>query len=130
MHHDEAVGFLQFPDQSEYLCFYKSKLMAKTKITVQGLEIAIERIDTEDYISLTDIAKQAERKPADSIADWLRNSATLRFLQTWEMLHNENFKVGQMQDFRLSATDNRKAISPKIEILRTSKAAEKVKKLK
>lgn len=87
--------------------------MAKTKITVQGLEIAIEHIDTEDYISLTDIAKQTERKPADSIADWLRNSATLRFLQTWEMLHNENFKVGQMQDFRLSATDNRKAISPK-----------------
>lgn len=86
--------------------------MKNQTITVRGLEIVIERIDSEDYISLTDIAKQTERKPADSIADWLRNSATLLFLQTWEFLHNENFKVGQMHDFRINASDNRKSISP------------------
>lgn len=86
--------------------------MAKKIIEVLGLEIVIEQVDNEDYISLTDIAKQTERKPADSISDWLRNSATLLFIQTWERLHNPNFKVGQMQDFRILATDNRKAISP------------------
>lgn len=79
---------------------------------VLGLEIVIDRINNEDYISITDIAKQTERKPADSIADWLRNSATLLFLQTWEALHNPNFKVGQMQDFRIRAADNRKLVSP------------------
>ena len=86
--------------------------MSKQKITVLGLEIVIEQFDSEDYISLTDIAKQTERKPADTIADWLRNSATLLFLQTWEFLHNENFKVGQMQDFRMGAVDNRKSVNP------------------
>jgi hypothetical protein len=86
--------------------------MSKQKITVLGLEIVVERFDSEDYISLTDIAKQTERKPADSIADWLRNAATLLFLQTWEFLHNENFKVGQMHEFRMGAVDNRKSINP------------------
>ncbi len=72
----------------------------------------IERIKDADYISLTDIAKQTERPPAESIRDWLRNASTLMFLETWETLHNKDFKVGQMHQFRNDAVDNRKAVSP------------------
>ncbi|MCU0345946.1 MAG: KilA-N domain-containing protein [Saprospiraceae bacterium] len=56
--------------------------MSKQKITVLGLEIVVERFDSEDYISLTDIAKQTPRPTAESIRDWIRNSATLLFLQS------------------------------------------------
>ncbi len=86
--------------------------MAKQKITVEGLSIALERVEGVDYVSLTDIAKQTERSPAESIRDWLRNSSTLLFLETWETLHNPNFKVGQMHQFRNDASDNRKTVSP------------------
>lgn len=95
-----------------YSLFNKIRLMANNTITVQGLQIVIERIDSENYISMTDIARKTERKPADTIADWLRNSATLLFLQTWEFLHNKNFKVGQMHEFRMGAVDKRKAVNP------------------
>ena len=53
--------------------------MSKQKLNVQGLDIAIEHNDNGDYISLTDIAKQSERKAGLIIIDWLRNRSTLRF---------------------------------------------------
>ena len=84
--------------------------MAKKKntIEVQGLTIHLDTINDNDFINITDIAKQnSERKAADIITNWLRNSKTLLFLQTWEQLHNVNFKVSQMQDFRLMIQDER-----------------------
>lgn len=86
--------------------------MAKQKLTVEGLPISVETLGGVDYISLTDIARQTDRPPSDSIRDWLRNSSTLLFLETWETLHNPNFKLGQMHQFRNEAADNRKTISP------------------
>lgn len=94
--------------------------MAKQKITVEGLSIAVERVEGVDYVSLTDIAKQTERSPAESIRDWLRNSSTLLFLETWETLHNPDFKVGQMHQFRNDAADNRKKVSPQRYVEETS----------
>ena len=86
--------------------------MAKQKLTVEGLPISVETLGGVDYISLTDIARQTDRPPSDSIRDWLRNSSTLLFLETWETVHNPNFKLGQMHQFRNEAADNRKTISP------------------
>jgi KilA-N domain len=65
--------------------------MDKHKINVQGLAISIEKNDHGDYISLTDIAKQSERKAGLIIIDWLRNRSTLRFLETWELRYNPSF---------------------------------------
>jgi len=81
--------------------------MNKKKIQVKGAIINIHHINGNDYVSLTDIAKNSERKPANIITDWLRNSKTLLFLETWETLYNSNFKVTQMQDFRFRITDER-----------------------
>ena len=83
----------------------------KKKITVRGLTINVHSIEGNDYVSLTDIAKGTERKAANIITDWLRNSKTLIFLETWESLHNKNFKVTQMRDFRFKITDERFYIS-------------------
>jgi len=89
--------------------------MAKNKILeVKGLEIRIEPIHDNDYVSLTDIAKQsAEMRPAITIQGWLRNANTILFLDAWEKVHNANYKVSQMTDFLLQASSNRKSITPK-----------------
>lgn len=84
--------------------------MAKQKMTVDGLQISI---DNDNYVSLTDIARRSsDREPSSLIQGWLRNQNTLLFLETWERVHNINFKPSQMAGFRLSATQNRNAISP------------------
>lgn len=88
--------------------------MSKAKLIVEGLPVAIETVGAADYISLTDIARRnSDDKPANTIANWLRNQNTLLYLQTWEEVHNPNFKVLQMQDFRLKAVENRSLVSPK-----------------
>ncbi len=95
--------------------------MAKKKIEVQGLTIQISKIKDSDYVSLTDIAKKSNgNKPAYTILNWLRTQNTLLYLETWEQVHNPNFKVVQMHNFRLEAADNRAAISPKNYISQTN----------
>ena len=86
--------------------------MDKQKINVEGLVISIEKNDHGDYISLTDIAKQSERKAGLIIIDWLRNRSTLRFLEAWEQRHNPGFKVMQMRNFKEQVDDTRLDITP------------------
>jgi KilA-N domain len=86
--------------------------MDKHKINVQGLTISIEKNEMGDYISLTDIAKQSERKAGLIIIDWLRNRSTLRFLETWEQRYNPGFKVMQMRNFKEQVDDTRLDITP------------------
>lgn len=82
-------------------------------LAVNNLSIKIEKINQADYISLTDIAKQARsQRPANVIQNWLKNTNTLRYLFTWEKVHNPNVKVIQMEDLLLKSTDNRIIISP------------------
>lgn len=82
--------------------------------TVLGTEITINTINQENYISLSDIAKRSStNKPAVTIQSWLKNQSTLTFLKTWELVHNEHFKVSQMANFRELATDNRSSITVK-----------------
>ena len=82
------------------------------KIKIQGLEIHIEQIKDEDYVSLTDIAKNSDKRAAVLISSWIKNSNTLLFLDAWEKLHNPNFKVHQMEYFRLQTTENRYIATP------------------
>lgn len=65
--------------------------MAKSKISVQGLAINVEQIGEADFISLTDIARQASDEPRFVIRNWLSTQNTLNYLGAWESLHNPNF---------------------------------------
>lgn len=88
--------------------------MAKNKIQVQNFDIRIEYISDDEYISLTDIAKNnSEIEPHASIRSWLRNQNTISFLGAWEETFNPNFKPVHLDRFRRSASDNRINISPK-----------------
>ena len=61
--------------------------MKNNKIIVKGSEISILHIETEDYISLTDIAKHKDAERTDYIIqNWLRNRNTVELLGFWEQL--------------------------------------------
>ncbi|MEM6965212.1 MAG: KilA-N domain-containing protein [Bacteroidota bacterium] len=81
--------------------------MGINKIEVQGLTIRIERVDSSNYISLTDIAKVRESsEPRFLIRSWIKNTSTQEFLSEWEGLHNKKFKRDQMNTFRIESQSN------------------------
>jgi len=56
----------------------KQHNMKTSKLKVNGSEISFFNIDTEDYISLTDIAKHKDATNTDDIIkNWLRNRNTI-----------------------------------------------------
>ena len=68
-------------------CFEGKIEMTATKMNVQGIDIRYSRIDQEDYISLTDIAKYKNpASPKDVVKNWLRSKDTISFLGLWVML--------------------------------------------
>ena len=95
--------------------------MAKKKIKVRELEIRIKKIEENDFISLTDIAKQSDKETRFLIMSWLKNRSTLEFLETWERLHNPNFIKGdQMVTFRDNYLQNRNILTPQTWISETN----------
>ena len=68
------------------------------KLNVQGREIAILKINAEDYICLTDMLKA---KDGDFfITDWLRNRNTLEYIGIWEKFNNPDFNYGEFATIR------------------------------
>lgn len=86
--------------------------MIKKIITVQGLSIAIEQVKEQDYVSLTDIAKQSDKETRFLIMAWMKNASTLEFLETWEVLHNPNFKRDHLVTFKEKYLRNRSILRP------------------
>lgn len=71
------------------------------KINIEGKEIAIKSVNDQDYISLTDIAKQRNPdRPHAVIGQWLGNQDTEEFLELWESLHNPDFKRTKFDTFK------------------------------
>lgn len=87
----------------------------KLKIKAQGHEISIIAYENQDdYISLTDIAKQKNKDaPADIIKNWLRSRSTIEYLGLWEQLNNPSFKLVDFDQFRNEAGSNSFVLSPK-----------------
>lgn len=87
----------------------------KLKIKAQGHEISVIAYENQDdYISLTDIAKQKNKDaPADIIKNWLRSRSTIEYLGLWEQLNNPSFKLVDFDQFRNEAGSNSFVLSPK-----------------
>jgi hypothetical protein len=68
--------------------------MTKTKqLFVKKVSIRTINQNGEDYISITDIAKQKNPlEPKDVVKNWLRLKNTLEYLGLWEQLNNPLFK--------------------------------------
>ena len=91
--------------------------MSKSKTStmdVQGTSVTILSQATDDYISLTDIAKHKEPDRSDHvIQNWIRNRNTIEFLGTWERLNNENFKPLEFEGFKNRAGLNSFVLTPR-----------------
>jgi hypothetical protein len=87
--------------------------MATNKITVKGIDVRYNRINQNDYISLTDIAKfKNANAPKDVVKNWLRSKETIAFLGLWETLNNPDFKGVEFDSFRNEAGFNAFTLSP------------------
>jgi hypothetical protein len=76
--------------------------MSKMKaIDIKNAIISITKIEEEDYICLTDMAKakEGDSRAADVIKNWIRTRTTIEFLGTWETMYNPNFKVAEFDHF-------------------------------
>lgn len=82
------------------------------KINVQQTDVTILKINEDDYISLTDIAKFKSDDPTAVIANWMRNRNTIEYLGIWETLYNPDFKPLEFEGFRNEAGLNAFTMSP------------------
>jgi len=88
--------------------------MVKNKIIlVQGISIKTFRLGSEDYISLTDIARNKNPKePKDVVKNWMRSKTTIEFIGLWEQLNNSNFKGVEFDTFLYESGSNSFTLSP------------------
>jgi len=82
------------------------------KITAKDTEVTIVRINNEDYISLTDIAKFKTSDSNAVIGNWMRNRNTIEYLGIWESLYNPDFKPLEFEGFKKEAGLNAFVLSP------------------
>ena len=83
------------------------------KINVIDYNITVIRVDGNDYISLTDLAKYADNDdPRFPIQNWMRNKDVISYLGLWERLHNSDFKRVEFDTFKSEAGSNKFKISP------------------
>lgn len=92
------------------------KELISTQMNVNNRLVRVMRVDTIDYISLTDLAKyQNEDDPSGVIRNWMSNKNSFDFYNLWEELHNENFnsveshriKIDEVGYNRFTMTPNR-----------------------
>lgn len=82
-------------------------------VNVRGIPITTFKIGNEDYISLTDIARNKNpTEPKDVVKNWMRSRTTIEFLGLWEQLNNPNFKGVEFDSLLFEAGSNSFTLSP------------------
>jgi hypothetical protein len=86
----------------------------KSKIELQGFEITIISGNNDDFISLTDIARQRDLERSDYILqNWLRNRSTIEFIGLWEQLNNPIFNSIEFDGIKNLSGSNSFSLTPK-----------------
>jgi hypothetical protein len=85
----------------------------KNEIIVRDVSIKTIKINGEDYLCITDIARQKNSaEPKDVVKNWMRQKNTLEYLGLWERLHNPNFKGVEFDPLLTEAGSNSFTMSP------------------
>ncbi|MCL2747102.1 MAG: KilA-N domain-containing protein [Oscillospiraceae bacterium] len=86
----------------------------KGTITAKGTKIAVlSKGTSDDYISLTDIAKYKNvEEPFIVVNNWMRVRNTIEYLGIWEKLNNAEFKPIEFDRFLHEAGANAFTLSP------------------
>ena len=78
-----------------------NKESIKTEIKVKEQKIGVLRINNNEYISLTDLAKYAdEDDPRYPIQNWMRNKDVISYLGLWEVLTMKISNVSNSTRFK------------------------------
>lgn len=84
-----------------------------TIMNVNKSEIRVMRINNEDYISLTDLARYKNpEEPGEVIIKWMSNKSSFDFYSLWEELFNDNFKVAEFRHFKNDSATQSFTMSP------------------
>ena len=84
-----------------------------TIMNVNENEIRVMRINNEDYISLTDLARYKNPdNPGDVIIKWMSNKSSFDFYSLWEELFNDNFKLAESREFKNDSATQTFTMSP------------------
>ncbi|MBA4298663.1 MAG: DNA-binding protein [Cyclobacterium sp.] len=88
--------------------------MAKgKKITVKGTEITFLSTNSNDYISLTDMARYRDADRTNYIIqNWMRTRSAIEFCGLWEQLNNPIFKSIEFDAFKNQSGSNSFALTP------------------
>lgn len=89
--------------------------MTKNQIIVNDTKVTYKSINGDDYISLTDIAKQANSQdPSGVIRNWMSNKDSFHFYSLWEEINNPNFNSVEMRRIEVEEVGyNRFTMTPK-----------------
>ena len=82
------------------------------KIQVQSTSVTVIKINEQDHISLTDMARSKSDDPTAVVANWMRNRNTIEYLGIWETLYNPDFKPLEFEGFKKEAGLNAFTLSP------------------
>ena len=75
--------------------------MKKTsELDIRGTTVRVVKINGEDFVCLTDMAKLKSEDPSFTINHWMRNRMTIEYLGLWETLYNPDFKPAEFGRFR------------------------------
>ena len=78
-----------------------------TELMANGQSVRMMKINGEDFICLTDIARFKNPEfPADVVRNWMRSKMTVAFLGLWEQLHNPGFNMVEFDQFKNEAGTN------------------------
>lgn len=84
-----------------------------TIMNVIDNEIRVMRINDEDYISLTDLARYKNpNEPSDVIKKWLSNYETIEFLGLWEKLSNQDFNSAEFHRIKKESPNRSFTMTP------------------
>lgn len=85
------------------------KTVNSNQSALQDTPVTVMRIDKEDFICLTDMAKARTDAScaADVIKNWLRSRSALIFLGTLEVMYSSGFKVVEFDPFKTETRMNR-----------------------
>ena len=88
------------------------------KINVQDIEVSVIKVNGEDYICLTDIARHQLQEHI--IFKWMSLKSTIDYLGEWEILYNPYFNCTEFGTIRNAAGGNNFVLSTKMWIERTN----------
>lgn len=84
-----------------------------SSIVIKDSSVSTTEVDTELFISLTDMARNKNPKePKDVVKNWMRSRTTIEFLGIWKQLNNYDFKGVEFDSLLYEAGSNSFTLSP------------------